>query len=562
MQTAAKATDGHAAARSILDQLRSLTDADIRDLGPHDLDALRDLFNNDLFLFSSIICGGTILDPNLHGFMAHYIQRWGSPGWERLIAQYPRDHLKSTMGTRDNALWQLCRAPDQPIAIFNETVDNTKKWLRAIQSIVTGSYLFQAVYRHLLPPGIHRDDTRSMPRSWKWSDEAMDFEGKRIGEAENSVSGWGVGSAGTSHHWPKIIIDDPIGQAAYDSEAEMAKARSWFENHIYLMRPSEQGWCYYNGTPWTYNDTSVMASQRFSYKVIRRAALELPDGTPSIDGHPIYPSRFSREVLLREYKRDPFKFRAQRMCNPSAGRETSFNASWIKYGRMLVDEQGEPWFEFTTPANAPTQMLGDTLIPERVPLSSLYKVILCDPAATDMKKQVQTKHARHGLIVEGIDQWGRRAILEAWAERCDPKDLIDRIFQLSRKWATSVVKIEEVSFSNLYRFWIIDLQQPNNEYAGQYLAPVPVLTGGRDKDERILSLIPGYRRGDYWYNVWGTNQLLEELTEYPNCPTKDLLDAHAYDQTLTPGDPSANGATGGEDDSPRPPSTRDPITGY
>ncbi len=558
---AARVTNARGAphGRELLDQLLTLTDAHVRDLGPHDLDDLRALFNESLFLFSSVICGGNILDPKLHREMAHYIQLWGSPGWERLIAQYPRDHLKSTVGTRDNALWQICREPDQPVALFNETVDNTKKWLRAIQSIVSGSAMFQAVYRDLLPPGVHKDDTRSMPRNWKWSDEAIDFEGRRIGEAENSISGWGVGSAGTSHHWPKLIIDDPIGQAAYDSEAEMAAARSWFENHIYLMRPSNQGWSYYNGTPWTYNDTSVMASQEFGYKVIRRAALELPDGTGSIEGEPIYPGRFTKAKLLEEYRRDPFKFRAQRMCNPSAGKETSFQAAWLKYGRVVVGDHDEPWFEFTTPRNAPTQMLGEELLPERVPLSAMYKVILCDPAATDLKKQVSTKHARHGLICEGIDQWGRRAILQAKALRCDPKDLIDEIFAWSWQWGTTAVHIEEVSFSNIYRFWIIDLQQAHNQYAGRYVAPVPALTGGRDKDERILGLIPGYRRGDYWLNSYGTGQLVEELTEYPNCATKDLLDAHAYDQKLTPAQEASSSE---DDDRMEERSTRDPLTGY
>lgn len=541
----------------LLAQLSTLTDADVRDLGPHGLDALRTVFDSDLYTFAWVVGRCDIMDPQLHGQLCQYIQLWGTPGYERLITQLPRDHLKSTVGTVINALWQISREPHLPVAIFNETEDNTKKWLGAIKSYIEGSLIYQAVYRHLLPPGVAIGDARSTPRTVKWSDSEIDLEGRRLGETEHSISGWGIGSAATGHHWPKIIIDDPIGQKHADSETEMQAARNWVDNHVYLMRPSSQGHVYVNCTPWTYNDTAVQFTQKFGYKLYRRAALEDQSGDPDPYGQPIYPSRFTRELLVAEYETDPYKFWAQRMCRPKAGRDVSFRAEWVRTGSVVTDEHGEPWYHF----HGPSRIVDGLPIPNLVRLSEMSKAMYLDPAASDPAKAVKLRHARHGLVTQAVDEYGRRAVLEAWADRVDPRSLIDHVFATARRWSVSTVYVEEVSFSNIYRFWFLDLQRTGQDYAGQYLAPVPVTTGGRDKEERILSLIPGFRRGDYYLNTVGTTKLAVELTEYPHADTKDLVDALSYGEKHT-GPPGAESRARDDEWSGGGGQDRDPLTGY
>lgn len=544
--------DGHA----LLNDLSRLPDADIRDLGQAELAAVRHTLDGSLFLFAYFIMGsGAVLELPTHLQFCQYIESWGrSSDRMRLMTQMPRDSLKTTLGTIANALWQLAREPHRPVVIVNEAEDNTKKWLRAIRDIIQSSAMFQTVYRDLLPPSVHPDDTRTMPRWWAWGDHELDLQGRRVGEPEHSLSGYGVNSALVGHHWDKMILDDLIGLRHYRSQAEMNAVREWVDAHPYLMRPAERGMSYVNCTPWTYGDIYVKMTQEFRYKLYRRHALEDADGLPSLDGNPILPNRMPRDVLLEEARSRPFQFSSQRQCIPRPGKDMSFQPDWVRYFNLEADGSN---LYLRIPDLSP-----DSDPPGRLNVNDTNRVILFDPAASDPKRQAQEAHARHGIVVEAIDAWGRRFVLEAVAHREDPRSTIDRVFLLARKWDVQAIWIEEVAFSNIYRFWISDLQRPGQDWQDHYLACRPLKTKGRTKDDRILSLIPGFRRGDYWFLENTTRELVNEVLTYPHCDPRDLVDALAYDRYLHR--PMLDSERSTDDawrrGTARP--TRDPITGY
>lgn len=447
-------------------------------------------------------------------------------------------HHNTSMGTIANGLWQICREPHLPVAIFNERLDNVaKKALGSIRQVVQGNKLFQDIYRDLLPPGVHYRDSKSMPRSWKWNDFELDFEGKRLGESEYSLSAHGVESAAVGGHWPKIILDDLIGERQKVSNAEMERSREFIKGHVYLMRPAENSMVYVNCTPWTYRDVYYDLLANYNYKLYRRSALELPDGTPDVDnGESIFPAKLSTRQLKSMYARDANKgdaavFWAQMMCVPKAGSDQSFSQDWVRYG-LCDPTENEPVFYIEAPyyskdvgwvtadGDKPTQ---------EVPLRLMHKAIILDPAPSERTAQSKEPRARNAIIVEGLDCWGRRFLLETWAKRADYTETISKCFELSQKWHTDRLFVEEVNFSTVYRHWIAREQRPDGHYKDSHLAVQPLSPKGREKDTRILSRTASWQAGLYYVNRGLCNQFLTEFAEYPHSSTRDLLDCMGYD---------------------------------
>lgn len=279
--------------------------ADHRDLGQVGLDKLRSQLDRDLFAFCWAIFGYQDIIGTLHGDLCAIVEDWTDGKISsRVIVQTFRESFKTSILARANSLWQTTRNPDLPVVIFNERLENTQKWVRAIRDVVQGSHLFQDVYRDLLPPGVHYSDTRSKPHWWKWSDTELMFQRGRLGIPEASITGTGIEAATTGGHWPVMILDDLISLKAALSPAEMERAREWVRNHVYLMRPAEKGRSLCVCTPWTYNDIYVDMVRDFGYEVYRRQALE--------NGESIFPQKLSTEELLKMQARDPYTF-----CTPA-----------------------------------------------------------------------------------------------------------------------------------------------------------------------------------------------------------------------------------------------------
>lgn len=547
----------------LLSEMANLSDAEPSDMGPRDIAAIRYHLDRDLFAFSKAIFGYPDLLPALHGDIAEWINHWGMvetpTGWRyytqvtptdtvtrdyrRLMTQIPREHYKTSLGTTANALWQQSRIdPDgvpgvfRPVAIFNEKEDNAKKWIRAIRSVVEGSVLYGIIYADLVPPGVGRRAKGAMIRSWKWTDLELDLNGKRVGEVEASLSAHGIESAVVGGHWPKMIFDDLISLKHKQSVVEMDRARQWIRNHTALMRPAENSCAYVNCTPWSYGDIYVDLVRSYNYKVYRRSALEDRDGNPSIDnGTPIAPNKFSTAQLQGMHKRDPFTFNSQFMCWPRPGEEQSFQPEWLRY--FTIKQVNDSWYVEIDPSHYDSSIgseRGEDPPPPRVPLSYLDKCLILDPAPSEESQKRADPHARNAILVEAMDAWGRRYLLETWADRVGYLDVIRKCFQLSKKWSAPRLRVEEVNFSNVYRHWIRREQNFGGEFAGHPLQVLPLTPKKAEKNSRIMSREPSWRQGFYYVNQVGCEPFLTEYSEFPNGATVDLLDCMGYDaQCLT-----------------------------
>ena len=445
-------------------------------------------------------------------------------------------HHNSSVGTIANSVWQILKQPDQPIAIINASEDNATNWLRASREVFERSEWIAELWPEVLPRGVSRHDPTSRPQSLKWSDSEIELEGRRMGDPEPSISAWGLGASLAGHHWPKIIIDDIIGEKERASLPEMERAKGRIRTHTALMRPAESGRSYINCTPWTYDDVYALLLLKYGYVLYRRAALELPDRTPSLSGNPIFPKLFSKKSLMRIYWANPTSFLAQYMTNPIPGEDQAFDIESIRYFRTHKDEDegGIAGIEIEPDSyrqrrSAQTEPL---TAPRFVKFNQLNVACFLDPAPAEGLDRKREPNARNGLLVEGIDAWGRRYVLYGKGLLVRPIEVIHELFRLSRRYGFRKVYIEEVNFSSLYRHWIQDLQAPGRTYSGYNLIAIPLKPGRTNKDTRIRDKVNGWDDGVYYLNRVDCDDFFEEFSQYPYARTRDLLDAMAYDGAL------------------------------
>ena len=541
-------------------QPRDMTDAQLREL--------RAYFDSSLFAFAWTFFGFHDLIPGLHGQVCHLLERWGEPPTgpddpgNRLMIQIPRGSYKTSLCTIANSLWQVSRRPDTTILICNEIVDNAKKWLRAMREVAMTSRLYQAVYADVLPPGVSwrdREAGKTMPRWWKWNDNEIVFNRPTAGIPEASITAAGVGTATTGGHWDRLIKDDLISEDAKQSPTIMQRVREWFDSSLPLERPPYKGTDLVVCTPWSYDDVYRYILEKYDYRLYRRSAIETDDAGNELS---VMPNRWTVAELRAEERRDPFYFSSQLMCMPRAGRFQSFDEKWLR--GFYLDQTADldraniviPVAHYDPTLSTAHRDDGRLIeAPPSVPLWATDRALFVDPAAAD-PKATGAAFSRSGLVSVAMDPWGRAHLLDCWAGRENPTDLVERIFAMCARWNMRRVVIEEVSFSIVYQSWLKQLALRN----GYHLLVTPVKPGNRNKADRIESLIPRFQNGLVYLNQGAPtlDALRREYLDYPAGATRDLLDALAYAPEVlrAPEDPSP--PTTEDDDAEPVPS----IAGY
>tara|TARA_R110002020_G_scaffold68553_10_gene179378 strand:- start:7793 stop:9559 length:1767 start_codon:yes stop_codon:yes gene_type:complete len=515
---------------------------------------VREYLNADLFAFNWLIFNHTDLIGSVHGEICNLLNLWGwirlkdgswtkrcddpdliETDYRRLMIQIPREFFKTSVATRANALWQICREPDQPVVIVNERLANAKKWLGAIRDIVEGNVLFQVVYADLLPPGVGQLAQGTRPQKWKWSDEHMDFQGKQMGEAEYSLSAMGIGAASAGGHWPKMIKDDLISEDAAYSVSVMEQAKDWFDKSFYLERPAQKGMDLINCTRWGWGDLYDYAAEKYGYTVYTRSALEAEDGTPDLAGTSIFPSKLSTKELQKQAKRDPIGFWSQMMNHPKAGAETSFDIAWCKSFSGPVEVRGRAEVTIDNKDYDPNLLTVDGAdldylenAPQTTPDAFISRAVILDPAQSKKSQKSAQRYARHGLVCAGYDPYGRVYVFESLAFRAEPKETLETVIEMALRWNTPLVAIEDVAFSEVYMHFLDYMLKHDEKYRDVELQVIPVTPAGRQKDSRVLKMIPFIRQGFYHFRPESCKPVLQEMQEYPYGMTVDCVDALAY----------------------------------
>ncbi len=544
---------------SILSDLAGLSDADPRDLTESQITSMRGLFEDKtvgLFLFATQIFGYKDMTLNIHLPIARFLSKWGqstltdgstitvpptgvnadvADSDRRLMVCIPREMFKTSMN-RALMLWTLACDPghNPTIGLYNEKAENSQSWVGAIAEVVERSRLFQILWRDMIPKGIGYWDTEvgiTRSRGLKWGNGGLKFERTSYGIPELSIEPHGIGGASVGKHFTHMIFDDIIGKEAAYSQAVMQNAIDWVDNSRPLERPAENGNLVVFHTPWAYADVYAHMLKKWpnDFKVHKRHLLEDGEGEPDhLNGTSIFPEKISTTQAYQLLKTDFFVNMSQYQCQPRAGRSQSFDDAWFGYG-LCDTTPSNPVFKIDRDSYDPDicdPESGDRQAPYLIPLSWMSKAVILDPAPSKPSDIKRFPHANNGIVVVGIDPWSRRFALDCAVSKECPTEVLDLLMELCLKWRTRTIGIEEVNFSALYAPLFQRIIR--HEYSWEPTF-VPCMTKGREKYERIKQLLIPPFQNHYWYlNKLTCMPLINELAEFPNGETIDIVDALSY----------------------------------
>jgi predicted phage terminase large subunit-like protein len=225
---------------------------------------------------------------------------------------------------------------------------------------------------------------------------------------------------------------------------------------------------------------------------------------------PIWPERFTPEViaLKRRAYGDEYKFSCLMMNNPRNPELQDLNVedfrfwSWVGEDRVaLFDKNGnevDRWY-----------------------LSDLDITCTVDPAPAE-----KVNSDRNAVTTVGTSPKNQAIVLDAWGKRCTPLVLIQKLFQVNRRFRPRVYGIEDVNYQKALKHF---LRQAAGE-AGLYFNVVPVKPGGKDK-VHIRGLQPIMATGRLYIHPT-QNILRNEAADYPLGEHDDVLDSLALHQQL------------------------------
>jgi len=473
-----------------------------------------------LYFFAKAIVGHVDLNTSCHKAACLFLQDFTRPA---KLYEDPRRHLKSSISTIAYPLWIFARRvvmgqdPNDRIAIVSSTKTNAQRFLRAGKSIVEANLLFQSFFPELIPQ-FGNDDV--------WNSEEIIFP-RRATTPDPSIDTLGTGGKATSRHYDIVIEDDLINEENYDSPGAVEKAieshklnKNLLESPRDIQHVVENSWAPYDLNRHIVDKeptVSVFSRSSFGWNQTRSRHLSpaviklLEQHEP---GQPIWPERFDAADLAKLLQElGPRIFSAQYLNQPSDPDVVDFKEEHLRY------------FEFNA--------AGDIrILPRRgvemeiVPRSSLSVCGAWDPALEE-----KSSACRSAVCVVGVDTKDRAFLLEVYARRRDPLEMIDDVLRLAKKWQPDLgFAIEDVLFQRVL-VDVIRRRAPRYGFSQSLFRGVKPLRG-KAKDARIRTLIgSAFAEGRVYIQSVQTD-FIEEYIQFPIGKTKDILDAFAYSATL------------------------------
>ena len=213
-----------------------------------------------LYYFAKVVCGFDRLNARIHLPFCNYIQQTvlkakdfadgvGPPMRHRPISWMPREHFKSVIVSVAYPLWLLaCEDRNLTIALISAHNDNTKKWLRQIQSIIEFNGLFRMAF-----PEIRKG------KKWDVQEMIVTRDQNLSGDAQASITAYSINSGLASQHHHVIILDDGVNEQIAASDTEMAGAVERYIHLEEILRGWKRSIFVVNGTPWGREDVLAEA---------------------------------------------------------------------------------------------------------------------------------------------------------------------------------------------------------------------------------------------------------------------------------------------------------------
>lgn len=455
---------------------------------------LRKLAMESTYFMGKAVIGFQDMTPTLHKEMCDWIDAPRAPGKRRLHGIVPRDHLKSSVWTIAHAVKLIATNPNVRILLANETATNVQHFLFKLDQIWRRNGVFQWLFPELIP------DWGTVKR-WNATEIVVPRENDY---PEATIETIGVGGAVVSRHYDWIKLDDLVGKEASEQPDTMKKTIDWYQLCESLLEDPMLSWICNVGTPWGFADLDAwIRKHEIDVNIFERGIYGLPG---ACEGEPIWPTRFPEEAINRlRHKYDTLKFSCMYLCRPrdpaSGALDLAKLGSYTWKGGCIIPDAG--------------------IVKAVIDPNKLHRTLRIDPAISE-----KPGAARSAIIVDGVHSDGRVFILEAWAKRCQPSEMIEKAFEFQEKWQLDAWGIEGVAYQKVLKPIMEDEFRRRDMWVLIQLLNPDQKT---KKENRIRGRIePLQNRGQIWINPKRHADFMTEYDEFPTGQTLDLLDAFAF----------------------------------
>jgi len=448
----------------------------------------------DLYFFAKGVLGYRDMAMGCHGPACRFIQV--NPSQFKLIL-WPRDHFKSSVLTIGGTMQKVVQNPEKRNLIRNEVATNAQRFLRTIRQHAEGNRIFRALYPEVIPKDM---------KKVRWNDSELDFV--RQGQyPEPTISAAGITSTSTSQHFNHITDDDPISEEAVRSELVMQEAINRIKGVDALMIDPEKDTHWLVGTRWTFADVYSWYEKTFRPRMSRfiRGAIE--------DGQPIFPERFSLKKLaeIRDVVLE-YRWSCNYMNNPRNPDVQDLNVEDLKFWEW--NEAGDRVELFNH----------DGTVQDSWRLDQLDVTITVDPAPAETLTS-----DRNSISVVGISPRNQMVVLESFAARCTPLELIEKLVMFTKRYGPRKIGIEKATYQMSLQFFL----KQRTDAEGLYSRIEPLKPGGKGKPH-VRGLQPIMATGRLF--IRSTQMILrQEMADYPLGEHDDAVDCLALQLQLVKG---------------------------
>jgi predicted phage terminase large subunit-like protein len=433
----------------------------------------------------------------LHQAIDTWHMRKLDEGCRRVLILLPRGHMKTFYFGISTMLWRTLRNIEDRVLYVMSSCTESAKTLSSIAEIYKNS----DALRHFFP-GHVLDTSNTRMRS------TTDYIrlNRKGNYREGTLEARGIDSRITGGHFTHHIFDDLIDEKMVDSEPLQGAAINFVKRADPLFVNPGQDTRTIIGTRWPgsfYNWLLEPGGIADSYEKLilgcyvdyrfRQFLADIGKKTLLEDGEPIW-ERFTTDTLEDIRKVSTFDFSHQYLNIEVSDSDRRFRKEDIMYYNYGVDK-GRPVLIGKTGAGS-----GDTF---NVPLSRLHVTMTIDPATGEHNKTDES-----AITVCGHDpKTGVVFVLDAWAGRALPFDLIDKIFEMAVEHNPRVVAPEDVAFQKTLKHF---LRRQMIE-RGIHFPIRPVKPGTKSKGARIIDALQPFVQNQQVYFLRNQKKLVDEL---------------------------------------------------
>lgn len=453
-------------------------------------DVTRDLIalcKRDSFFLGKAVLGYKDLTTTCHGPIAVFLDE--NPAQFKLTL-IPRDHFKTSLGTITGTWKRVINDPNSRNLIANESSTNAERMLRAIRQGAESNKLLRTLFSDIIPKDPRKDGLR-------WNDHELDFIRQWVGP-EPTIDTIGMTGAFTSRHYTHITVDDPISEEAVKSPKVMEDTIERFKGFLSLLVRPNTDTIHIIGTRWALSDIYSWAIKHLEGRLAVYAT-----GVYTEEGLPIFPELMSLETLeLKRRAMGEYKFSCLYLNNPRNEDIQDLNIQDLRRWR---------WYD----ATQEKVELFDTDGLSRIVFVRDMDITVC----VDLAPAETVNSDMNAITTVGQTPSGDMVVLDAWAKRCKPSEVIDKLFALARRWHPRVFGIEAVAYQKAFKHFL----RAECERRMVYLNIRDIKAVGR-KETRIRGLQPIMQAGRLY--VTGGQQLLQnQMSEFPLGEHDDLVDS-------------------------------------